>query len=117
MNRRRAFAVVVTYTLLALALASLLTVAWTWTAIAYIVAAASVAFVVVFVVTWLRTGRDLDNAIAELNAGIDVDRHCSTHGHAFCHPELHGGHRLWRCENCGQEVESEPGWVDGRSAS
>lgn len=73
MTRRRAFAIVVTYTLLALAIASFLTVQWTWTAIAYITLAASVAFVVVFAVTWVRIGRDLDNAVEELSTGIDVD--------------------------------------------
>jgi len=40
-----------------------------------------------------------------------VNYWCAVNGHAFCHPEIHGGHRLWRCENCGAEVESGPGWI------
>jgi len=32
--------------------------------------------------------------------------HCAAHGHGFCHPELHDGRRVWRCENCGNEVEA-----------
>ena len=130
---RRAFAIAVTYTLLALALASLLTVAWTWTAIAYIVGAACAAFVVVFAVTWLRTGWELDNAIAELSQGVDMDRlsldlrgaparlvdyQCAINGHSWPnHPLLALGVRVWTCGTCGERVESAPGWVDGRSAS
>ena len=75
----------------------------------------------IFAAAWIRTGRDIDNTINEVNAGIDADRaaqqvkdyHCAAHGHAFCHPELHNGQRVWRCENCGDAVVSDPGWVDG----
>ena len=28
----------------------------------------------IFAAAWIRTGRDLDNTITEVNAGIDVDR-------------------------------------------
>lgn len=24
--------------------------------------------------------------------------------HGFCHPELHNGKQVWRCENCGQVI-------------
>ena len=70
---------------------------------------------------WVRLGHDIDNAVQEISASIDTDRiaqqvkdyHCAAHGHAFCHPELHNGQRVWRCENCGYAVVSDPGWVAG----
>ena len=62
---------------------------------------------------WVRLGHDIDSAVQEISAGIDADRWCRAHGHAFCHPELHNGQQVWRCENCSEAVVSDPGWVDG----
>ena len=86
-----------------------------WTLLVGLIAAT------IFAAAWIRLGHDIDSAVQEINASIDADRiaqqvkdyHCRTHGHAFCHPELHNGQRVWRCENCGDAVVSDPGWVDG----
>ena len=52
--------------------------------------------------------------LKQLDDDIDRQRvayHCVAHGHAFCHPEIHDGQRMWRCENCGDAVVSDGGWV------
>ena len=62
----------------------------------------------IFAAAWIRTGRDLDNTINEVNAGIDVDQYCCTYGHAY---KAKQGPIVWQCRQCGDEVKSAPGWV------
>jgi len=101
---------------LMLAPALLAAVPWSPTLFAWLGMSVSLLGMVWFVL-WVL-GQELDDAIDGINEGIRVDRqmvayHCAAHGHAFCHPELHNGQRVWRCENCGDAVVSGPGWVDG----
>jgi hypothetical protein len=45
-----------------------------------------------------------DDAANEDAQTSHVVNWCDRNGHAFCHPEIHDGVRVWRCENCGDVV-------------
>jgi len=84
--------------------------ATSWRA-AFVVAAFLAACIGVWLGKIIRGERINRMELDDISPDELVNYWCAVNGHAFCHPEIHGGHRLWRCENCGAEVESGPGWI------
>ena len=75
------------------------TVAW------LVVGCIAVVWLAIITVQLVRVWDENDAANTDAQA---APRHvvswCDRNGHAFCHPEIHDGVRVWRCENCGDVV-------------
>ena len=70
------------------------------------------AVLMVAVAITVRADRIRTMELDDISPDELVNYRCAVRGHAFCHPELHDGQRVWRCEACGEAVVSGPGWMD-----